>query len=67
MLFRQRSTQLPARKLKRGMAVVFNDDTAVQVLAAYPAMDVDGAPIWLELANGDSGGVDANEVFTVLR
>ena len=67
MLFRRPTAQLPARKLKHGMTLALDDGTTDQVLTAEPAMDVSGAPIWLELASGESGAVDANEVFTVLR
>jgi hypothetical protein len=67
MLFRRPTAQLRARKLKRGMTLAFDDGTTADVLDAYPAIDVPGAPIWLELASGGSGAVDANEVFTILR
>lgn len=67
MLFRRPTAQLPARKLKRGMTLALDNGTTAQVLDAYPVMDLPGAPIWLELASGDSSAVDANEVLTVLR
>jgi hypothetical protein len=67
MLIGHRTAQLPARKLKRGMNLALDNGATAQVLDAYPAVDVPGAPIWLELSTGNTGAVDANDVFTVLR